>query len=113
MKFLLDAHLSWRLVKKLQTQFFGTIHVNQTGLEIPADDKDIWEFAKRNDFVILTFDEDFLNLSLRYGQPPKVVMLRSFDQTSDTVMRLLNTYRTDIEAFYNSVDDSLLQIVSK
>ncbi len=113
MKFLLDAHLSWRLVKKLHAQYNGSIHVNQSGLEHPADDKDIWEFAKQNDFVILTFDEDFLNLSLRFGHPPKVVLLRSFDQTSDTVLRLIDTYNTDIQAFCNSNDDSLLQIVSK
>ena len=112
MKFLLDANLSWRLVKKLQNQYPETIHVNQTGLQSPADDNDIWEFAKRLNFVILTFDEDYLNLSLRFGHPPKVVLLKSFHQTSQTVIDLLTSYPKKIEDFYESIDDGLLQIVS-
>ncbi len=112
MKLLLDAHLSWRLVKKLQANYPETIHLNQTGLQYPADDIDIWEFAKRLNFVILTFDEDYINLSLRFGHPPKVILLKSFDQTSNTVMRLLQSSQKEIEEFYTSTEDNLLQIVS-
>ena len=79
---------------------------------IPADDIDIWEFAKRLSFVILTFDEDYINLSLRFGHPPKVILLKSFDQTSNTVMRLLHSSEKEIEEFFTSTEDSLLQIVS-
>lgn len=73
MKLLLDANLSWRLAEKLQDIFPGTIHVNRSGIPAPASDVSIWEFARRNNFIIVTNDEDYLRLSLQKGFPPDVI----------------------------------------
>ena len=64
MKLLLDANISWRLVKKLAGVFPNVLHVNDSGLPIPAKDEEIWNWALQNDFVIVTNDEDFLNFTL-------------------------------------------------
>ena len=59
MKLLIDANLSWRLVKLISKSFPGSIHVSKTGLKIPAIDKQIWDWAKKNGYTIVTNDEDF------------------------------------------------------
>lgn len=88
MKLLIDENLSYRLVKQLQEQFPGTEQVRRLGLTTSRD-ATIWEFANRNGFVILTQDEDFLELSLARGAPPKVLLLRTGNLPSAHVVNLL------------------------
>jgi len=56
MKLLLDANLSWRLVATLQQHFTDCLHVDNIGLPIPATDQAIWNYAKENEFLIVTND---------------------------------------------------------
>ena len=42
MKLLLDANVSWRLVSSLKLHFEECFHVDNTGLNFPAKDKEIW-----------------------------------------------------------------------
>ena len=47
-------------------------------------DREIWEFAKTSDFVIVSTDSDFYELATTMGPPPKVVWLRRWmHPTSD------------------------------
>lgn len=63
MKLLLDENLSRRLVPFLQSAFPGSTQVALAGLE-RADDRAIWQYAREHDFVIVTKDADFYDLSL-------------------------------------------------
>jgi predicted nuclease of predicted toxin-antitoxin system len=58
MKLLLDENLSRRAVAFLQDTFPETSQVALLGLE-HVNDRTIWEFAKTNNFVIVTKDADF------------------------------------------------------
>jgi predicted nuclease of predicted toxin-antitoxin system len=62
MKLLLDENLSRRLVPFLQSNFPGSSHVALLGLE-QASDRAIWEYARDHDFVIVTRDADFSEMS--------------------------------------------------
>ena len=53
MKLLFDHHLSPKLVKKLSDVFPDSTHVYLIGLD-QADDPGIWEYARTNDFVIVS-----------------------------------------------------------
>jgi predicted nuclease of predicted toxin-antitoxin system len=110
MKLLLDANLSWRLVRRLSNDFAVVEHVTRTGLPIPADDKEIWDWALANDFIIVTNDEDFSNLLILRGFPPKVVLLRRGNQTTDQVAALIIASRNDIEALHKNTHYGLLEI---
>jgi predicted nuclease of predicted toxin-antitoxin system len=37
-------------------------------------DKDIWQYAHDNNYVIVTKDSDFYEMSSLYEQPPKLIM---------------------------------------
>ena len=62
MKLLLDANISWRLSDKLKHHFEDCFHVDHISLRIPASDNDIWKYAKTNELIIVTNDDDFVDL---------------------------------------------------
>lgn len=88
MKLLLDENLSRRLVPFLQHDYPGTSQVVLLGLE-SASDKEVWLKAKSDDYVIVTRDADFQELSLVWGQPPKVIWLRTPNQSKATTLSTL------------------------
>ena len=75
MKLLLDANLSWRLISVLKQHFDDCMHVDSIGFPLPVKDSQIWNYAKQNGLIIVTNDEDFMNMMNAYGFPPKVVLL--------------------------------------
>lgn len=54
MKLLLDANISWRTIKLIENVFSDCFHSNHIIVNQPAKDIEIWEFAKQNNFTILT-----------------------------------------------------------
>ncbi len=63
MKLLLDANISWRLVAKLKLHFDDCLHTDNIGLVVPAKDTEIWAYAAAENLIIVTNDDDFLNLT--------------------------------------------------
>jgi predicted nuclease of predicted toxin-antitoxin system len=96
MKLLLDENLSRRLVPFLQHDFPGTTQVALIGLESSSDTQ-IWEVAKQQSFVIVTRDNDFEELSLVWGHPPQVVLLKTNNQSRAHTLSILIKYRPVIE----------------
>lgn len=66
MKLLLDQNLSRRTIPVLQDAYPNSTQVAMLGMEC-ASDNEIWQFAKNNDFIIVTQDSDFHEMSLLYG----------------------------------------------
>ncbi len=110
MKLLLDANLSWRLVKSLSLIYENVEHVNSVGLKVPAKDFEIWNWAKKNGHTIVTNDEDFLQLVMNQGYPPKIILIRIGNQSSKHILDLLTTMKPEIELFYSSETHGLLEI---
>lgn len=88
MKLLLDENLSRRIVTALDPYYPGTTHVSLVGLE-RAMDYDIWLYAKKNNFVILSRDSDYYDLSLIKGSPPQVIWLKIGNCSKQRVVDLL------------------------
>jgi len=83
MKLLFDQNLSPKLVKSLEDIFPNSIHVFPLGLD-ESDDTKVWEYARDNDFTLVTKDADFGDLSILRGFPPKVIWIRRGNcKTSD------------------------------
>ncbi len=96
MKLLLDENLSRRLVPLLADAYPGTSQVVLLGLE-SALDSVVWQTAKDQGFVIVTRDVDFAERSLVWGQPPKVIWLRTPNPSKGTTLKILLEHRPMIE----------------
>ena len=96
MKLLLDENLSRRLVPFLQNEYPGSTQVVLAGLQ-SATDRALWDYAKANDFVIVTRDADFEELSLVFGQPPKVIWLKTKNQSKAATLAVLLESKTLVE----------------
>jgi predicted nuclease of predicted toxin-antitoxin system len=110
MKILLDANISYKLINKLTPIFGECNHVDLIGLNVPAQDIDIWKYARDNDYIIITKDGDFLNLLELNGFPPKVVLLKTGNNSSKALMELLINIKPMIEELKKN-DYGLLEIV--
>jgi predicted nuclease of predicted toxin-antitoxin system len=96
LKLLFDQNLSRKLVKRLADIYPTSSHVQFHGLEDKTD-TEIWNFAKANDFCIVTQDADFAERSRLYGSPPKVVWLRCGNVPTSQVETLLRAGSVAIE----------------
>jgi len=89
MKLLLDQNISFRITSKIQDLFPGSKQVRDLGLE-NSKDSFLWNYAKENNYCIVTFDGDFYDLGLIKGSSPKVIWLRLGNTTTqyiETVLR--------------------------
>jgi len=98
MKLLFDQNISYRISRIVRNAFPDCGHVKEVGLENKTD-VEIWEFAKENDFTVVTFDADFYDLSLVRGIPPKIIWLRSGNTSTLNISHLLNEKKELIEGF--------------
>jgi predicted nuclease of predicted toxin-antitoxin system len=88
MKLLFDQNISYRIEKKLSSNFNRSKHISTLGLS-NATDIDIWNYAKLEEFVMVTFDSDFYDLSLLYGCPPKIIWIRKGNLNTNQIVDLL------------------------
>lgn len=98
MRILFDQNISFRLVRKTQHIFPGAKQVRELGLE-NSTDRDIWDYAKTNGYTIISFDADFLDMSVLYGHPPKIVWLRFGNSKTDFLAQRLEEKAIEILAF--------------
>lgn len=98
MKLLLDQNLSRKLVTRLIDLFPNSSHVQFHALT-EAEDSEICEFAKTQDFCIVTQDADFAERSRLYGSPPKVIWLRCGNAPTSNVEAI---FRSGFETIQES-----------
>ncbi|MEA5126949.1 MAG: DUF5615 family PIN-like protein [Proteiniphilum sp.] len=110
-RLLLDANLSWRSVNLLRQYYDDCSHVDSIGLSIPARDMEIWEYARQNEMIIVTNDEDFLHLAGAKGFPPKVILLRVGNQSRKHIEHLLINMKPQIILFIDSPEYGVLELV--
>lgn len=107
MKLLLDENLSFRIIHQIEDLYPGSAHVKDFGL-IRDDDAAIWSFAATHNFTIVSKDEDFHQLSLLCGHPPRFIFLKVGNCPTSTIVSLLrNSYNT-VREFHNRQSESLL-----
>jgi predicted nuclease of predicted toxin-antitoxin system len=112
MKILLDANISWKLINRLKPVFGECAHVDSIGLDVPAEDIDIWNYALDNGYIIITKDNDFADLLEINGFPPKVVLLKTGNNSSQALMELLEKIKPMIEDLERN-DYGLLEIIKE
>jgi predicted nuclease of predicted toxin-antitoxin system len=95
---LLDENLSSKLVTRLAELYPASRHVAELGL-LERPDREIWEYAKANNFVVVSADSDFYELATTIGPPPKVVWLRRWTHPTRDAERVLRREAIRITEF--------------
>ena len=88
MKLLFDQNISFRVIQKIAHVYDSALQVVELGLQNNTDIS-IWEYAKENDFTIVTFDSDFYDIANIKGHPPKIIWLRIGNTRTEGIAQTL------------------------
>jgi predicted nuclease of predicted toxin-antitoxin system len=100
---------STKIGRALAELFPGSIHVANAALT-GSPDVDVWEYAKANEFTILTADADFFVLATTLGPPPKVIWLRRWTHPTRDAENVLRREAIRIVQFERDAEVGLLVI---
>ncbi len=109
MKLLFDENLSFKLVVSLSDTYPESTHVRFEGLR-GADELALWDFAIRNEFLIVSKDTDFYQRSILLGAPPKVVWLRIGNSPTQAIADLLRGNFVTLQHFVKDPDAAFLSL---
>ena len=107
MKLLFDENISHKLVRSLADLFPDSEHPRNIGLK-GSDDRVIWDYARANNFVIVSKDSDFYQRGLLFGHPPKVIWIRRGNCSTKAIELILRNHYLDIERFYKDANEVVL-----
>ena len=109
MNLLFDQNISLRIIKRIEDIFPGSISARELGFENPHD-FEIWKFAKSNNYSIVTFDSDFVDLCNLKGFPPKIIWLRIGNTSTKNIAERIALERDRILDFLNNSENAFLEI---
>jgi predicted nuclease of predicted toxin-antitoxin system len=109
-KLLLDENLSDRIVNRISDLYPDSTHVKALALT-NTDDTVIWEYAKANNFAIVSKDSDFHQRSLVYGHPPKFIYLRVGNCPTARIVQILRKNFQTLVQFGESETESILVLM--
>jgi predicted nuclease of predicted toxin-antitoxin system len=106
---LFDQNVSARILRLLNDAFPGCSQVTREGLS-NATDSQIWQFAKAGSRCIVTFDSDFLDLLTVWGFPPKIILLRFGNTSTEEIATALIKKKDSIISFLNDKEIGALEV---
>ena len=109
MRLLFDENLSPLLPGRLAAQFPGSAHVAELGLT-GAEDAIIWSRAAERGFILTTKDDDFIELSVLRGAPPKLILIGLGNCRTSAIAELLIQEGPRIARFVADREASLLEL---
>jgi predicted nuclease of predicted toxin-antitoxin system len=74
-KFLVDNQLPTALARLITSQGHECEHVLDIGLACSSD-REIWEYARKGDRIVITMDDDFLYLANRSESEGRLIWVR-------------------------------------
>lgn len=98
MNILLDQNISFRVVALLSNTFENVKQIKELGL-IDASDFEIWNYARKHNYTVITFDSDFIDLANLKGSPPKIIWLRFGNSTNLKIAHKLTSKAKLINEF--------------
>ena len=111
MRLLFDQNISYRIIKLNPIIFNQSSSVKKEKL-IDSTDREIWEFAKKNNYTIVTQDSDFNDLNLLFGFPPKIIWIRSGNLTTQAISDLIADNSFEIIRFIEDENYGCFEIFS-
>ena len=107
MKLLLDENISSKLVKFLTSDFPESNHIDFLKMQ-GTTDTSIWEYAKTENYIIVSKDNDFRQRSFLFGSPPKVIWLSVGNGGTRVIKELILENTMIIRDFSQDPSEGLL-----
>ncbi|ADB39441.1 DUF5615 family PIN-like protein [Spirosoma linguale] len=98
MRLLFDQNISFRVVKQLRATLPEVVGVRECGL-LNADDFQIWEYARQNNYTVVSFDKDIPDIGSVRGFPPKIIWLRTGNLSNQSIISLFKNHFEQFAAF--------------
>ena len=109
MKLLFDENLPPRLARALCSAFPASAHVAELGLKT-SHDLAIWEYARANDYCIVSKDSDHYHLAILRGHPPKVIWVTLGNCTTRQIESCLQVNTPIIQDFLAHPTESAMLV---
>jgi len=118
MKFLCDVHISFKLVKYIQSIGYECVHVNSILDKWFTTDAKIATYCVENHYILITKDYDFKNSYLLKKSPNKLIkinlgnisnldLIRFFDTNMKTIIETNSNYQN----FLIELDSKFIKII--
>ena len=98
MRLLFDQPFSHSLPEMIQQHFPNSAQVHSLGFGHVSDDE-IWWYARRHEFTLVSSEVDFAERSSLYHAPPKVIWFRGSHWTPSAIASLLQNQAAEILRF--------------
>jgi len=95
---------------KLFDLFPGSKHVQDVRLD-KASDAQVWTYALKNKFIIVSKDTDFSDRVEMLGYPPKIIWIRKENCSTKAIELILRESSLDIRHFEQDVDRGVLVLL--
>ena len=102
------SNISFRIIGKLPPAFTDSKQVRELGLENTADNL-IWKYAKDNNYTLVTFDSDFIDIAILKGFPPKIVWLKTGNSSTENIAGKILIESENLLEFLND-DNAFFEI---
>ena len=112
-KLLFDENLSYKLCQRLADIFPNAQHVLQLQpfqANEQIEDIEIWQFAKENNYVIVTQDADFNDFSVLKGYPPYIIWLRTGNCKLKVMETMIRKNHLKIQTFIHESKCGIIEI---
>lgn len=109
MKLLFDHNLSYKLAKRLNSTYPGSISAKAAGLST-ATDIEVWKYAKDGNFILVTQDADFIDWNRLFGVSPKIIWIRFGNRPVDFTEKKLIQYFDKIQLLSSDNQIEILEI---
>jgi predicted nuclease of predicted toxin-antitoxin system len=102
MKFLVDAHLPYRIALFLRSSGYDAIHTQDLPLKNKISDSAINELSMREERIVMTKDSDFVESFLLLHKPYKLLLISTGNISNNDLESLLSQHIQHLaESFEN------------
>jgi predicted nuclease of predicted toxin-antitoxin system len=108
---LLDVHLPPSLAQWIEEEFKIECKSFESLNWLTLDDEHVFINAKSMNAIVITKDNDFLNLLLKHKAPPKIIWLTCGNTSKQRLKEILSSYLSVALKMLN--DDDLVEISGK
>ena len=109
MRLLFDEMLSYKLPRLLGDLYPGSVHVYDIEMEEESDVV-IWQYARDYDYIVTSKDTDHVELSERWGFPPKLILVQIGNVPTPSIVSALRSQHQDILAFSQDEDSGIYEL---